>query len=144
MWTGYMQTLCHFLKKTWASLNFGIHGHPGSNVPWMSACSVALSCLILCNPIDCRNPPGSSVHAILQERILEWVAISSSRGSSQSSDQSRVSCGSCIGRWILYPWATWEILYYILSSYYWEKLRVGKGLSGSKTHYVSFFIFYCL
>ena len=38
------------------------------------------SCLTLCNPMDC-SPPGSSVHGILQARILEWVAISSSRGS---------------------------------------------------------------
>ena len=45
----------------------------------------------LCNIMDC-NPPGSSVHGILQARILEWVAISSSRGSSRSRDWTRVSC----------------------------------------------------
>ena len=43
---------------------------------------VAQSCLTLCNTMGC-NPPGSSVHEIFQERILEWVAISFSRGSSQ-------------------------------------------------------------
>ena len=37
------------------------------------------ACLTLCDPADC-SPPGSSVHGILQARILEWVAISSSRG----------------------------------------------------------------
>ena len=42
---------------------------------------VAQSCLILCNSMDC-SPPGSSVHGILQARILEWVAVSFSRGSS--------------------------------------------------------------
>ena len=42
---------------------------------------VAKSCLTLCNLVDC-SPPGSSVHGISQARILEWVAISSSRGSS--------------------------------------------------------------
>ena len=42
----------------------------------------AQSCLTLCNPMNC-SPPGSSVHGILQARILEWVAISFSRGSSQ-------------------------------------------------------------
>ena len=42
---------------------------------------VALSCPILCDPMDC-SPPGSSVHGIFQARILEWVAISFSRGSS--------------------------------------------------------------
>ena len=40
---------------------------------------VAQSCLTLCNPMDC-SPPGSSVHEIFQARILEWVAISFSRG----------------------------------------------------------------
>ena len=38
------------------------------------------------------SPPGSSVHWISQERILQWVAISSSKGSSQSRDQTRISC----------------------------------------------------
>ena len=45
-------------------------------------CLVAQSCSTLCNPMDYK-PPGSSVHGILQARILEWVAISFSRGSSQ-------------------------------------------------------------
>ena len=44
----------------------------------------------LCNPMDC-SPPGSSVHRILQARILEWVAISFSRGSSKPRNQTRVS-----------------------------------------------------
>ena len=48
---------------------------------------VAQSCLTLCDPMDC-SPPGSSVHGILQARILEWVAISFSRGSSRSMDQT--------------------------------------------------------
>ena len=42
-------------------------------------CFVAQSCLTLCNPMDC-SLPGSSVHGILQARILEWVAMPSSRG----------------------------------------------------------------
>ena len=49
------------------------------------------SCPALCDPIDC-SPPGSSVHGILQARILESVAISFSRGSSQPRDQTCVSC----------------------------------------------------
>ena len=57
--------------------------------------------LTLCNPMG-HSPPGSSVHGILQARILESVAISSSRGSSQPRDQTHVSCVSCIGRWILH------------------------------------------
>ena len=58
---------------------------------------VAQLCLTLCDPKDC-SPPGSSVHGILQARILEWVAISFSRGSSQPRDQVYISC---IGRWFL-------------------------------------------
>ena len=48
-------------------------------------CLVTQSCLTFCNPMDC-NPPGSSVHGILQARILEWVAMPSSRGSSQARE----------------------------------------------------------
>jgi len=49
----------------------------------------------LCDPMDC-SPSGSSVHGILQARILEWVAMPSSRGSSPCRDPICVSCGSCI------------------------------------------------
>ena len=54
-----------------------------------SESEVAQSCLTLCDPVDC-SPPGSSVHGILQARILEWGAISFSRGSSQPRDQTQV------------------------------------------------------
>ena len=47
----------------------------------------AQSCLTLCNPMDC-SPPGSSVYGILQARILEWVAISYFKGSSQPRDRT--------------------------------------------------------
>ena len=50
-----------------------------------------LSPVKLCDTMDC-NPPGSSVHEILQARILEWVAIPFSWGSSQSRDWTWVSC----------------------------------------------------
>ena len=53
-------------------------------------CLVAQSFPALCNPMEC-SPPGSSVHGILQARILEWVTMPSSRGSSQPRDQARVS-----------------------------------------------------
>ena len=58
-------------------------------------------CLTLCNPMNC-SPPGSSVHEILQARILEWVTMLSSRGSSRPRDRTCVSYISCIGRWVLY------------------------------------------
>ena len=64
-----------------------------------------LSCVrLLWDPIDC-SLPGSSVHWISQARVLEWVVISSSRGSSWLRDQI---LDSGIGRQILYRWATWE------------------------------------
>ena len=52
---------------------------------------VAQSCPTLCNPMDC-SLPGSSVGGIFQARVLEWVATSFSRGSSQLGDWTRVSC----------------------------------------------------
>ena len=55
------------------------------------------------DPMDCYLP-GSSVHGILQARILEWVAIPSGRGSSQPRDPTHVSYVSCIDRWVLYHW----------------------------------------
>ena len=52
---------------------------------------IAQSCLTFYDPMDC-SPSGSSVHGILQARILEWVAIPFSRGSSQPGAQTQVSC----------------------------------------------------
>ena len=66
--------------------------------------------------MDC-SPPGSSVHGNFQARILEWVAISSSRGSSQPRDRIQVSCISCMDRGILYHWATGEALFSFSSMY---------------------------
>ena len=63
--------------------------------------SVAQSCPTFCDPMDC-SLPDSSICGIFQVRILEWVAISFSRGSSQSRDGTCVSCIFCIGRQILY------------------------------------------
>ena len=70
------------------------------------------SCRTLCDPKDC-GPPGSPVHGILQARILEWVAIPSSRRSFQPRDRTRISCsagrffhaeplGAPTGNWIQY------------------------------------------
>ena len=80
--------------------------YPGRPTSWptvficvvIAVQSLSQSRLTLCNPMD-HSPPGSSVHGILQARILEWVAMPSSRGPSQPRDQT---CISCIGRWILY------------------------------------------
>ena len=95
----------------------------------------AQSCLTLCNPMDCY-PPGSSAHGIFQARILEWVAMPSSRGTSWLRDWTctsyiscmGISCISCVGRQILYHSATWE-----------AKL---KPLYPSTIHIRSFFILF--
>ena len=58
----------------------------GRRVPAEYALQVSL-----CDPVDC-SLPGSSVHGILQARILEWVAMPFSRGSSQPRDRTQVSC----------------------------------------------------
>ena len=67
---------------------------------------VAPSCLTLCDPMDYRLP-GSSVHGILQVRILEWVAIPFSRGSLQPRDRTKVS--RIAGRFLT-GWATREVI----------------------------------
>ena len=59
--------------------------------PVLVMCVFTKSSLTLCDPMDC-SLPGSLVHGILQARILEWVAISSSRGSSRPRDQTGVFC----------------------------------------------------
>ena len=62
----------------------------GSHIHKMLGTQSLHSCLTLCDAMDC-SPPGSSNHGIFLGRILEWVAISSSRGSSQPRDQTQVS-----------------------------------------------------
>ena len=58
----------------------------------MCVCAKSLQlCLTLCDPMDC-SLPGSSVHGIFQASTLEWITISSSRGSSQPRAQTHVSC----------------------------------------------------
>ena len=80
---------------------------------WVQALLLSLSAQsrpTLWNPID-YSLPRFSVHATTPARILEKIAIFSSRGSSRPKDRPCVFCSSCIGRWILYHWATWEALY---------------------------------
>ena len=71
---------------------------------WKVKVLVAQWCPTLCDPIDC-SLPGSSVHGIFQARILEWIAIPFSRGSSWPRDRIWVSC--ITGRFFTI-WATWE------------------------------------
>ena len=68
----------------------------GTYTQWTTCCLVTKLCPTACDLMDC-SPPGSSVHGILQARILEWVAISFPRGSSWPRGQTHVSCVSHIG-----------------------------------------------
>ena len=81
-------------------------------VHYCCCCLVAKSCPVLYDPLDC-SPPGSSVHGILQERILVWVAMPSSRGSSQPRNWT---CLSCITGGFLTLWATMEAPWYYLAA----------------------------
>ena len=93
-------------------------------------CWVTLSCLTLCDPMDC-SPPGSSGHGILQARILEWVAMSSFRGASQPRNGTQVSR---IARRFLTIWATyclWRLFLYILLNLWcgWRAACQWEGLT---------------
>ena len=91
-------------KEAWHA---AVHGVAKSQTQLTDWTTTLLSKLLLlsrvqlfCDPMD-YSPPGSSVHEISQARILEWVANSFSRGSSQPRDWTLISC---IGRQILYHW----------------------------------------
>ena len=77
-------------------------------------CLAHQACLTLCDPVDC-SPPGSSVHGILQARILEWVAMPSSGRSSWPSNWTMVSF---IAGGFFTSWATREAHF----SGYWNKI----------------------
>ena len=68
---------------------YGCESWAIKKVEWVS--EVAQSCPTLCDPMDC-SLQGSSVHGIFQARVLEWIAISFSRESSQPRDWTQVSC----------------------------------------------------
>ena len=75
----------------------------------------------LCDPVDC-SPQDSSVHGILEARILEWVVMPFSRGSSRPRVQTHISCVSCIAGWFFTCWATGEATCEVLApSIYFRK-----------------------
>ena len=78
------------------------------NPPQVYMCSPSWTLLPPPSPF---HPPGFSIHGSFQERMLEWVAISYSRGCSWPRDWSRVCCISCLCRRILYHCGTWKALY---------------------------------
>ena len=86
---------------------------------------VTQSCLTLCDPMGC-SLPGSSVHGIFQARVLEWVAISFSRGSSRPRDRTRVShiAGRCFT-----IWTTREALLQVREEYIFHRVLHINGLT---------------
>ena len=114
MVSGYPQFLFfHFMAAPWGMWYLGSQ--------CVSAKSFQL-CLTLCDPLGC-SPPGSSVCGILQARILEWDAIPLSRESSQTSDQTQVSC--IAGRFFI-VWATRE------AREYWSGYPLLQGIFPSQ------------
>ena len=108
----------------------------------MCTCS---SCLSLCNPMD-WSLPGSSVHGIFQERILQWISISYSRRS-RARDWTHISCISCIGRWFLYHCTTWKvvlffiswiIIYFLVPFRVWSELKNIDRWSANSSYAVSY------
>ena len=94
-------------------------------------CAPSLSHVQLLWDPDC-SPPRSSVGGVFQARILEWAAISSSRGSSRPKDWAWISCISCTGRRFPYHWATWgaclKIGFIIIQGWWGQQIRRGLPL----------------
>ena len=95
-------------------------------------------CLTLCDPVDC-SPSGSSVHGILQERILEWVAIFPPGESSWPRVWTQISCISCIGRRNLYCYAICEARSWDIALGY--KIKIGRKYSECSDSCQAFFFF---
>ena len=90
-------TICHFWHNMSGVSCTAIQHHQ------LCACMLSHFCgvWLFCDPMN-HNLPGSFAHGFLQARILEWVTISSSRGSSHLRDLTHFSYVSCIGRQVLY------------------------------------------
>ena len=103
------------IRSVWQSGELSLKELPTENpyklfqdFEWLPRVLSAQSRQILCDPG--LSPPASSVHVISQAGALQWVTISSSRGSPWPRDQTHcISCVSCIGRQILYHCTTWEV-----------------------------------
>ena len=94
-------------NKRWYNYEPIIIANSYTNLPWWWRWFSYEVMFNFCGSMDC-SPPDSSVRGISQARILEWVAISSSTGSSWPRHQSHVSFNSCTGWRVLYHWATWD------------------------------------
>ena len=119
-WVGIFSSRGSSQPRDWVCMSF-MDGQMLYHWPtWRRV--VAQSCPTLCDPMDC-SLPGSSVHGSLQARILEWVAISSSRGSSWPRDWTQVSC---IASGFFPNWATREapICTFVKYEYFYSRTNI--------------------
>ena len=116
-----------FRLPRWMWSQLQRHGRRLSSFILLLCVLVAQSCLTLCNPMAC-SPPGFSVHGILQARILEWIAIPFSRGTSQPRDWTLVSC--ITGRFVTI-WPTGKS-YFIFSISLFPQLQCSNTANLSK------------
>ena len=100
--------------------------YPSSSLCSWCWCAHTQSCVTFCDPMDC-SLPGSSVPSIFQTRILEWVAISFSKGASRPRDWTHVSFVSCISRQIFF------LFFFFTTSAIWEALGIANGSWLSKS-----------
>ena len=90
MWNAGLDEAQAGIKIARSNINYLKYADNTTLMTEKSESEVAQSCLTLCDPMDC-SLPGSSIHGIFQARVLEWVAISFFRGSSQPRDWTKVS-----------------------------------------------------
>ena len=79
----------------------------GLRIQWTAAAKSLRSCLTLCDPMD-HSWPGSSVHGILQARVMEWIVMPSSRGSSWPRDWTHISNAPAVTTRFFTTSTTWE------------------------------------
>ena len=89
-------------------------------------------CLSLCDLMS-YSPPGSSVHEILQARILEWVVMPSSRESSCPRDWTQVSCSSCIAGWFFTSQLPGKPNLFLTSNFFFKKENFNVSIDDSQS-----------
>ena len=123
MFASHGETILHKrLRENEAIVSEGkVRIYPVKELYFLCICTKATcaeslqSCLALCKPMD-SSPPGSSVHGILQSRILEWVSMPSSRGSSPPGIESMSPQSPALAGRFFTTSATWEA-WWLFASY---------------------------
>ena len=111
-WLAFSFSSFTFIKRLFSSLFSAVRVVSFACAKWLQLCPT------LCVPMD-WSLPSSSVHGILQTRILKRVAIPFSRGSSRPRDWTQVSSISCISRWVLYHYTQEAHHLHIWDYWYW-------------------------